>query len=537
MKLSSYTNQISQSLTQQIPDAESTSSLEQSLRNGMEAIFGKQTGQSVTGEVIQINGNEILLSLGKNQLLQAKLEGSMSVQTGQLLTFQIRNHAGNKVTLSPLFENIGQDANISRALRQAGIPMNGNTASMVKAMMNEGLPIDRQSLYQMNRYVNANPQVDIKTLAQMQRLSLPITPENITQFEAYKNYQHQLGESLSDIADAFAKTFHEITGNQSMQDGLQFYQEVLGALTKEVPPSEAGNQQENTVGNEALKDVGEKAQAGQASVAVTELLSEEQVDNLSHSLRQAGAPEALVKSMLLGKLSGKELLEEVNRFLEKDEVPDREELFKLLDGKEFKQILKGEMNRQWLLMPDEVAEENSVDKLYERLNSQMKQLQQALNQAAKTDTPLAKTVANVNSNIDFMNQLNQMFTYVQLPLKMQNQEANGELFVYTNKKSLAKKDGAVSALLHLDMEHLGSVDVHVTLTDQKVATKFYLKDDAALDLIEANINLLNEHLNKRGYSMNAQFVKQEEERNVMNEILEQNKNISVLADYSFDARA
>ena len=220
MKLSSYTNQISQSLTQQIPDAESTSSLEQSLRNGMEAIFGKQTGQSVTGEVIQINGNEILLSLGKNQLLQAKLEGSMSVQTGQLLTFQIRNHAGNKVTLSPLFENIGQDANISRALRQAGIPMNGNTASMVKAMMNEGLPIDRQSLYQMNRCVNANPQVDIKTLAQMQRLSLPITPENITQFEAYKNYQHQLGESLSDIADAFAKTFPEITGNQSMQDGL-----------------------------------------------------------------------------------------------------------------------------------------------------------------------------------------------------------------------------------------------------------------------------------------------------------------------------
>ena len=81
------------------------------------------------------------------------------------------------------------------------------------------------------------------------------------------------------------------------------------------------------------------------------------------------------------------------------------------------------------------------------------------------------------------------------------------------------------------------MDVHVTLTDQKVATKFYMKDDAALDLIEANINLLNEHLNKRGYSMNAQFVKQEEERNLMNEILEQNKNISVLADYSFDARA
>ncbi len=155
----------------------------------------------------------------------------------------------------------------------------------------------------------------------------------------------------------------------------------------------------------------------------------------------------------------------------------------------------------------------------------------------KSDTPLAKTVANESGNIEFMNQLNQIFTYVQLPLKMQNQSANGELFVYTNKKSLAKKDGTVSALLHLDMEHLGSIDVHISLTEQKVATKFYLKDNSALDLIEANIDLLNNRLNQRGYSVSAQFLKQEEDGSVMDEILKQNKNVSILAGYSFDARA
>ena len=241
--------------------------------------------------------------------------------------------------------------------------------------------------------------------------------------------------------------------------------------------------------------------------------------------------------MLLGKLSGNELLAEVGRLLSEDEAVDKEALFKLLDGKEFKQVLKNEMNRQWLLMPEEVAEENSVDKLYERLNNQIKQLQQALSQTVKSDTPLAKTVANVSGNIEFMNQLNQIFTYVQLPLKMQNQSANGELFVYTNKKSLAKKDGTVSALLHLDMEHLGSIDVHISLTEQKVATKFYLKDNSALDLIEANIDLLNNRLNQRGYSVSAQFLKQEEDGSVMDEILKQNKNVSILAGYSFDARA
>ncbi|MDY5869753.1 MAG: flagellar hook-length control protein FliK [Lachnospiraceae bacterium] len=536
MKLSSYINQINQS-TIEMPGNEGTSSLEQYLRNGMDSILGKQSGQSVAGEVIQISGNEILLSLGKNQLLQAKLEGNMSVQQGQMLTFQIRNNAGSKVVLSPLFENIGQDPNVSRALQQAGMPENSITVAMVKAMMSEGLPIDRQSLFQMNRLINTNPQVDIQTLVQMQRLSLPITPENITQFEAYKNYQHQLGEGLCDIADAFTQTFQEITGNQSMQEGLQFYQEVLNILTEKAEQPVVDDDQEQVEKNVTLKESRGMPRDGMISQPVTELLSREDITELTNALKQSGAPESLVKSMLLGKLSGNELLAEVGRLLSEDEAVDKEALFKLLDGKEFKQVLKNEMNRQWLLMPEEVAEENSVDKLYERLNNQIKQLQQALSQTVKSDTPLAKTVANVSGNIEFMNQLNQMFTYVQLPLKMQNQSANGELFVYTNKKSLAKKDGTVSALLHLDMEHLGSIDVHISLTEQKVATKFYLKDDSALDLIEANIDLLNNRLNQRGYSVSAQFLKQEEDGSVMDEILKQNKNVSILAGYSFDARA
>ena len=173
------------------------------------------------------------------------------------------------------------------------------------------------------------------------------------------------------------------------------------------------------------------------------------------------------------------------------------------------------------------------------MNSQLSRFSQTLNQSVGADTSLARAVSNLSGNIDFMNQMNQMFTYIQLPLKLQSQEANGELYVYTNKKNLAKKDGEVSALLHLDMEHLGSVDVYVSMKDTKVSTQFRLKDDSALDLIAGHIDLLNERLNKRGYTMNASFVKKGEEEtgSVMEEILKQDKNISILSGYSFDARA
>jgi hypothetical protein len=75
------------------------------------------------------------------------------------------------------------------------------------------------------------------------------------------------------------------------------------------------------------------------------------------------------------------------------------------------------------------------------------------------------------------------------------------------------------------------------MTSQKVATKFYLQDDSALDLIADNIDILNKRLSDRGYSMNAEFINKEEGTSVMDEILKQGKNISALAGYSFDARA
>lgn len=549
MRLSSYIGQINQNMVE-LPGTEGAS-LEQGLRNGMEAIYGKQSGESITGEVLSRSGNEVLLSLGQNQLLQAKLEGSMTTQPGQLMTFQIRNNAGGKVVLTPLFENLSQDPNISKALSQAGIPENNVTAQMVKAMMQEGLPIDRQSLYQMNRLINSNPQADVQTLVQMQRLSLPVTPENIFQFEAYKNYQHQLSDSLMEIADAFTQTFQEITGNGNMAEGLEFYKNVVATFLEGTPGTDAETLLQTEDGKVTAKpaegmaegvaeqkvgEAGEKP-AEAASPNLSELLSGEETAKLAENLKQAGAGDGFVNNVLTGKATSQEFLNEVERLLSEGGNEDKSALFSVLDGKEFKSILKNEMSRQWLLLPEEVAEEHSVDKLYERLNSQMKQLSQTLAQTTRGDTPLARTVTNVSNNIDFMNQMNQVFTYVQLPLKMQGKEAHGELFVYTNKKNLAKKDGTVSALLHLDMEHLGSVDVHVALTDQKVATKFYLKDDSALDLIADHIDMLNERLNKRGYSMSAQFLNKPEDTNVMDEILEQNKNISVLSGYSFDARA
>ena len=177
-----------------------------------------------------------------------------------------------------------------------------------------------------------------------------------------------------------------------------------------------------------------------------------------------------------------------------------------------------------------------MEKLYQRLNEQTRQLAQAL-AGTKSDSSLYKSVQNIRENVDFMNQLNQMYAYVQLPLKFRGENAHGDLYVYTNKKNLARKDGNVSAFLHLDMEHLGMVDVYVAMEQGKINTNFYLADEKSLDLLEQNIDSLTQRLTEKGYRADAKLMLKEEAGNVMEEMIKSDKNISVISEVSFDVRA
>lgn len=557
----------------------SPSVMEQNLKNGRQEISGKAPGQSVTGEVIEKNGNDILIAIGKNQLLRARLDSNIPIEQGQQMTFAIKNAGGSKVILSPLFANTANNPNISKALQMAGIPENEASVKMVQSMMKEGMPIDRESLSQMMRTVNLNPQADVETLVQLTRLGLPVTENNIFQMEAYKNYEHQMTDGLLAIADALADSISEMTVSGDVQGGIELYKEMISLLTQQEEGASSVNGEAlrepgtviiqdaeileaealNSMGSEETKEtdflqeetwhapetehIQENISSQAGALEGRDGLTGKELMNLAGQLRQAGMPEELIRTYISGNISSEELLKQINEKLFSKTAAsgsdEAEGILQLLKGKELNKLVKNEMTSQWMLSPEEISEKQKVEELYQRLNNQLNRLNRILEQGSRTDTPLAKAVSNLSGNIDFMNQMNQMFTYVQIPLKMQGQEANGELYVYTNKKNLAEKDGEVSALLHLDMENLGSVDVHVAMRDNKVSTKFYLRDDSALDLIAEHIDTLNERLNKRGYSMNASFIKRdgEEPETVMEEILKQDKNISVLSGNSFDARA
>ena len=172
---------------------------------------------------------------------------------------------------------------------------------------------------------------------------------------------------------------------------------------------------------------------------------------------------------------------------------------KLFGSKEFAAILKNRAEKQWLLEPEQLREASKVSDLYERLDHQMKQMENVMKAAGVTQNSFVQTAADIRSNIEFMNQINQVYTYVQLPLKLSGQNASGDLYVYTNKKNLNDPEAELTAFLHLDLENLGSTDVSIRMKDKNVKTNFYIADDASYDLIEKHLPVLEKRLAQKGY--------------------------------------
>ena len=142
-----------------------------------------------------------------------------------------------------------------------------------------------------------------------------------------------------------------------------------------------------------------------------------------------------------------------------------------------------------------------------------------------------------------MNSANEMYNFVQIPLKMYNQNADSMLYVRQNKKSSYEEGEEITAFLHFDMEHLGPTDVFVSLKENKVGCKWNLANEESMNLIEKNLDILVERLNKKGFSVKTEVTCNEPRASFVEDFLgaapisSENPVEGMVHRYSFDMRA
>lgn len=532
---------------------------EQPASQDKDIVSNLSAGSSITGKITSMTGDTATIDVGGNQL-SAKLDGSMNLKEGQIVTFTVRSSNDQSVTLSPLFTNMNTENVATKALAAASLPINEHSLQVATTMVEQGLSIEKNALTDMVHITEAYPDQDISRLAEMQRYGLDINDNTIEQFGAFKNYENQITDGMTKIMNQIPETINNLISNGNVSEGVKLLTNVIGTFTEaNITQMDASVVQGMGEGGESLirdkqvisEDIVLAAERGldpgvdalvseatknteinvetfEATVRVPGQEAEkvnieysskvadawQTLDNSDKSamvdvLKQSGLGENEARFLLSDNANASDFLKATAELLKTDSLPDS--MREMITDDKFGSIMKSQMQGQWLLSPIDVGSKETVESLFHRLTEQTRGLMEAVAEVTPlTSTDLQQSLSNMNQNMDFMEQMNQMAQYVQLPLKMNGSEATGDLYVYTDKKSLAEKEGNVSALLHLDMKNIGPVDVYASISPgNNVFTKFYLPSEEMINFISDNIHILNERLENRGYSIKSEITKSE----------------------------
>lgn len=507
-------------------------------RDNQAVLQNVATGETIQGEIISMNGNEVLVKLPDQTVISAKLTADMQIFPGQKLLFEVQNSTDGQVSLRALFTNLAGQELLANALSDAGIPLNAESAEMVEQLVKEELPIGKEHLQKIYRDVLAYRELNPAEIVKMHKLGIEVDDQNVKQFSALLHYEERIAGETMKLIDSLQNEVFSLQAESKTEQAYTLEKQILSLLSESSEMIQFGDE------NALLTDKTEVLKVFQ------EVFSEQNL--LSFSTQEG---ESLVNKEIktlfdqlvaqISKGEGSETsVKELFSFLAKEaqlgHLP-KEILNQLFEKEPFLKLVSKALEEQWLLKPNEVEDGKNINEFYQRLHKHVSSLSAMASEAVGASATLTQSLTQMKENVDFLNSLSQMIPYVQLPLKLNGQSATGDLYVFADKKSLSEKGENITAALHLDMEYLGHLDVFVKLVNTKVETDFKVESDATLQFLSDHIDVLNERLQKRGYDLTVNLDMMKEPASIKTDLMKGSNDEEIekepIAYYRLDVRA
>lgn len=540
-------------------------------------------GMIFEGTVSSVRGNQVKLALSNGQQILARLAGKFSFEQGQSVFFQVKNNDGGTIEIKPYTVD-GEGANLTLmdALKAAGLSVDGINLSMVNKMMEEHMSIDKTSLNQMYQLVQDNKDINVTTLVELKRLGIEINQVNAAQFENYANDKQAITIAMDSLIDELPNALS--AEDLSMYKLVTQARDILNIVTEGLPEeafisSEASDMsQYETImrDNQSAPVVKKHFNIAELFESLNSVSGESQDIHTTQKINNAPATDTILlqenetKSNTIGFLLSDKQIEELNEqvrmllpnlqennislYSEDSSVvgilndiksmlentpANADTLRHLFSGEAFKLMLKEALEQQWMIKPGDLEKNpKKLDGLYDKIEKQITNMEIILKTSGVVNPKAEALADNIRGNIEFMNQINEAYTYVQVPLKMNEKNASGQLYVYTNKKSMSNPDKELSAFLHLDLEHLGGTDVSIKMLHRKVTTNFYLDSDESYALVKQFLPVLEKRLQDKGYNCELNVNSGSKQMNFVAGFLKKDlPPTGQVHRYSFDIRA
>ena len=553
-------------------------------------------GETLKGVVSDVHGNEITISLDDGtsftgHLPEASLD-SICLKAAFLITSLDNGTIYMKAMSSAYL--LGMEDTIEQALEEAGLPKSPRNLDIVRSLLENKQSISRESINSFMQLCSRYHNADVGNVITMYRLGFSMDEASVTQFDTYQNQQHQLLSRMNSLTDSLTDLLSELSQENisvaryaagellstalGSTPSLEEFQLAAGktleqaaeadsgAGTESVTSSDSPELSEETLSSQETPSAEEadsnnplsrmrqlfsnitdkvntnltSSTAGEETGFIQEqsghILTAAERESLADLLSEFTDSDKLTADLWNGSATARELLGAIHSALPKLSDPMIRELFA---NPSLGKLIKGQFLSNWTISPEGLKESNGMDSLYHKISSELDDLMHLSQMFATRPSgeSAVNTTTDMQQNLQFMKTLNEQFAYMQLPLKLSSENAHGDLYVMTKKEALRKSKDNLKVLLHLEMDHLGPLDIHITKERTNITAKFFVTKDDALRLLEKNAGLLKDALNEQGYSFSSEFAEKKKDIDLVHDFIETEAPVGNITRYNFDLRA
>lgn len=462
-------------------------------------------GDTFSANITDVSGEQVTITLDGGQSFTASLLNSTAYNIGDRACFVIQDNKGENIVLKAVTMQATalETAMINKSLKAAGIMPTLRNREMVLELMRNGMPIGRDALLDMVKELSSHSGAEIGDIIALKRMGIEVTDDSLRSYQNYKEYN---GAMQRDIAALGEKLFESVDSGKALSDVVKLLAEdelLTGNGTVE------DNSKESTkTGAQTQQPAGMQADE-KADIAQKNLMSDvkNMVAGMVDNYNAATGRSLKLSYEFLNTDNLARFMDEFARMAEEFEKEPllKNKLHGILKGDKASRLLNELVRDTFSMKMTDVADSESVKEHIAKTLDKLSSISEyaASNQSAE----LSNVASRMSNNMEFLNSMNQFMAAVQVPIKNIGEHGEGELYVYRRNKQKCGEDDTVKAFLHLDMEHLGALDIYVTLKGSSVATNFKVEDESVLDFLETNMEQLTKKLAEDGYNVTASISK------------------------------
>ncbi len=521
-----------------------------------------EAAAEIKAEVRDILQNQVTLELSDSSLITGRTDTLLPLSIGDTASFKATMTPGGELTLSLISTDqsaAGQDSQMSidnplvkKALTAANIPANPRSLLVTSELISAGQAVNAANIRKFITLSIKNPDIPVKDLVLLSANKVPMTPSNLQAFSQLAKGDTVWSELDGSVADT------TIAQNSTLVQDNAVFQNT--ALSQDNAASQnATLNQDNALFQNSPMAQNTNISQDSTVVKATPLSQDTALSQNMDASQDIALSRNMDASQDTAISQGTTLSQNTAAALTSDAVqnPPSAEPEAVVSGSQ-ENITPGaspeKTSHPQPIEPRDFSEK-AVKKFYDALkNTETNQAEKAPAPQPSDKEPAALTEKNIHEaaekavqnnvsagtaeKIQFMQDINNVFPFIQIPVKLQEENAKGELYVFEKKKKY-NPDEPLTAVLHLELESLGTTDIKVSLYQNKVTALFEVASDDSVSYFKDELESLSERIEKLGFTLSSDFKVKEpasEEKPLLYQFLEAHspRNYS---RYTFDVHA